>query len=307
MEDILKLWQTANKIHLKESSVSRYQNLIDIHILPVLGRFPADQISAARINQFLSEKLKNGRIDGSGGLSPAYVRSLSVILNSAIRYGAGEGLCKPLTSAILKPQLPKKEMHILSKKEQRMLENELLSNTDHNKLLIYITLYSGLRIGEVCALRWEDIDMESRIIQVRHTVSRSWHICNNKKYSLLYVGPPKTEASIRCIPICSKLYSVISSFSDKNTPGYILTGDRDGEFISPRTFEYRYKKILAACGLDPVNYHALRHTFATRCVEQGVDTKSLSEILGHANAAITLNTYVHSSMEQKRIQLEKLI
>lgn len=188
--------------------------------------------------------------------------------------------------------------------EQKALEHCLTENMSAEKLLIYITLYTGLRIGEACALRWEDISLDSRLIYVRQTVSRIWSFRDGKKDSRLVVSSPKTKSSLRNIPICSRLYTILADFPNRKTQGYIIG---DGAFTSPRTFEYRYKKILKEARLTPVHYHTLRHTFATRCIECGVDIKSLSEILGHANVAITLNTYVHSSMELKRIQLEKLM
>jgi len=304
-KDVLDAWQDANRVRLKEASVSRYQNLIDTHILPELGSKRMTQINASAINRFLASKLEKGRLDGEGGLSASYVRSISLVIGSAIRYGASEKMCDPLLSPITKPSLPKKALIILSMEKQARLEQELLDAMNEEKLLIYLTLYSGLRIGEACALRWEDISLESRLIYVRQTVSRVWYSENGKKRSRLVVGLPKTESSQRYIPICSKLHDVFSSFPCRKRQGYILS-NTDGGFISPRTFEYRYKQILKAANLEPINYHALRHTFATRCIECGVDIKSLSEILGHADASITLNTYVHSSIELKRIQLEKL-
>lgn len=306
-KDILELWQHANRVRLKEASVSRYQNLIDTHILPELGNKRMDQMNAATINHFLADKLKKGRMDGIGGLSPSYVRSIALVISSAINYGATENLCTPLSTQIKKPVLPKKELCIIRAEEQLVLEQTLLTDMNAEKLLIYITLYTGLRIGEACALRWEDIDLAAKLIYVRQTVSRVWQTENGKKSSKLVVGLPKTEASLRCIPICSKLYGVLIAFPRQNRQGFVLTSQNSNSFTSPRTFEYRYKQILRAAKLELVNYHVLRHTFATRCIECGVDIKSLSEVLGHANVSITLNTYVHSSMDLKRTQLEKLV
>ena len=304
--DILAAWQDANRIRLKEASISRYQNLIDMHILPDLGNKRMNQISVQSINQFLTAKLERGRLDNTGGLSPAYVRSIALIISSAIAFGATENMCSPLQSTITKPSIAKKELTVLSVEKQMTLENELLEDMNEAKLLIYTTLYTGIRIGEACALRWEDIDLNSKILYVRQTVSRVWTIEDEKKRSKLIVDSPKTESSLRCIPICSKLYAVLCSFPYRRKQGYILTSTIDNSFVSPRTFEYRYKVILKRCALEPINYHALRHTFATRCIERGVDIKSLSEILGHSDVSITLNTYVHSSMELKRQQMEKL-
>jgi len=306
-KDVLEAWQDSNRVRLKEASISRYQNLIDAHILPELGNKRMSQLSAPVINRYLADKLERGRLDGTGGLSASYVRSITLIIGSALNYAVAENLCSPLRTPIVKPSLPKKELYVLCVQKQNTLEQELLSNMNEEKLMIYLTLYTGLRIGEACALRWEDISLDSKLIYVRQTISRVWNSEDGKKCSRLIVGSPKTESSLRCIPICSKLYSVLSQFLYRKTHGYILSNKNTGGFTSPRTFEYQYKKILKEAHLEPINYHALRHTFATRCIECGVDIKSLSEILGHANVSITLNTYVHSSIELKRLQLEKIV
>lgn len=304
--DIIFAWQESNRIRLKEASVSRYQNLIDTHILPELGNKRMSQITVSAINRFLTAKLEQGRLDHMGGLSPSYVRSIALIVSSAISFGVSENMCSPLQSKITKPSIPKKELTILGVEKQAQLEKELLEDMEEEKLLIYITLYTGLRIGEACALRWEDIDLDSKLLYVRQTVSRVWFTEGKKKKSRLIIGSPKSESSLRCIPICSKLHAILCNFPYQRKHGYILMNATDNSFVSPRTFEYRYKAILKKCSLDPVNYHTLRHTFATRCIERGVDIKSVSEILGHSDVSITLNTYVHSSIELKRLQIEKL-
>lgn len=304
-KDVLEAWQDTNRIRLKEASVSRYQNLIDTHIMPELGSYSMNQLSIAVLNKYIVEKLKKGRIDGKGGLSASYVRSIALIINAAIKYGATECLCPPLNAPLTKPSIPKNEVCILSKDSQKKLENVLLSDMNAEKLLIYITLYTGLRIGEALALRWEDVDWTNQILNVRHTVSRIWFVRDGKKCSMLVIGEPKTRSSIRIVPICSKLFSVLTESPFRKPSGFILT--HNGSFVSPRTFEYRYKRILKNGGIEQVNYHTLRHTFATRCVEADVDVKSLSEVLGHADASITLNTYVHASIELKRNQLEKIV
>lgn len=304
--DILTVWQESNSIKLKEASISRYQNLIDAHILPELGNKRIEQLNSSTINRFLASKLESGRLDHAGGLSPAYVRSIALVISSAIAFGIAENMCSPLRLSIAKPPVAKKELTLLNAVDQETLEKELLDNLNEVKLLIYITLYTGIRIGEACALRWENIDLDSKLLYVRQTVSRIWFVADGRKKSKLVISSPKSDSSLRCIPICSKLYEVLCNFSPPQKHGYVLSNASDGGFISPRTFEYRYKAILKNCALEMINYHALRHTFATRCIERGVDMKSLAEILGHADVSITLNTYVHSSMELKRLQLEKL-
>ena len=298
--EVLNLWMSHNRIRLKGGTINKYQSLIDTHIMPELGLIRITDLSATQINAFLEKKLTSGRIDGSGGLSPSYVRSIMLVISAAVKYAVDEQLCLPLKSNICKPASVKTELLILSLEEQRKLETALLNKFDMTCAGIFISLHTGLRIGEICGLAWDDVDFDAMVIRVRHTVAR----IKTDEHTTLILDTPKTKASKRDIPISSILFPVLQklrSFSDR---GFVITGTND--FMRPRTFEYRYHRILEATGLGSVNYHALRHTFATRCIEVGVDVKSLSEILGHGNVSITLNTYVHSSLEMKRNQLEKL-
>lgn len=301
--DILRLWEESNQVRLKASTVYRYHYLIEKHILPELGNRPVSELTGDVINAFLAEKLRHGRKDGHGGLSAAYVRSIMLVISSALRFGAAAGECPSVTAHIHKPPQPRKELSVLSKENQTLLEEVLLSNMDGTKLGVYISLYTGLRIGEICALTWKDIDLKDRTISVRHTVVRI-KTSGNGPGTTLSLDRPKTPASLRSIPICSNLLRVLNEYGKHASTEFVISNGEN--FISPRTFAYRYGKLLEISHIPHFNYHALRHTFATRCIEAGVDVKSLSEILGHANAAITLNTYVHSSMELKRAQLEKL-
>ncbi len=299
--DLLELWQASNVVRLKASSTFRYQQLIDTHINPALGGMRLENLSAACINSFLAEKMSTGRLDGQGGLSPAYVRSIALVINAAIDYGAAEHLCTPINRKVIKPPLAKREHSILSHHDQKVLETNLFSDIDATRLGILISLYAGLRIGEVCALSWGDVDLSSRILHVRHTVT--WGHTESRAKGLV-LGSPKTGSSRRSVPICTKLYHAFLKFKKMPDSWYVASGSSC--FLNPRTLEYRYSSLIGRCGLAHINYHALRHTFATRCVEAGMDAKTLSEILGHADASVTLNTYVHSSMDMKRLQLEKI-
>lgn len=304
--EILNLWMDNNRPKLKGATINKYQNLIDTHISPALGNTKISDLTSTVINAYLSEKMKCGRLDKKGGLSPSYVKSIMLIINAAIQFAVKEEICAPLKTPISKPTLTKSELRILSFDEQKKLEMYLRLGTDPSKLGILLSLHTGLRIGEVCALSWEDIDFTNCIIKVRHTVARVRNTSEKTtSQTKLIIDSPKTKASVRDIPIPSVLLSELVSHRKVSTSKYIIS-DKD-TFVSPRTFEYRYHRILSESGVESVNYHALRHTFATRCIEAGVDVKSLSEILGHANVGVTLNTYVHSSMEMKRTQLEKLI
>lgn len=303
--EVLNMWMENNRIRYKGATENKYQYLIDTHIMPELGNVKLSQLTAPRVNAFLQQKMESGRINDYGGLSPSYVRSIMLIINAALRFASDEQMCIPLKTPIYKPPVGKNEIPILNLEQQKKLEEYLISNLDFTNIGILVSLYTGLRIGEICALSWEDIDFNNHIIHVRHTIARVInHSSQDNSFSKLILDTPKTTASLRDIPISSKLLPLLKQMKDRAKSDFVVS-DGNG-FVSTRTYDYRYHSVLKKCGIPSVNYHALRHTFATRCIEAGVDVKSLSEILGHANVGITLNTYVHSSMELKRNQLEKL-
>lgn len=303
--EVLLLWLSNNRLRQKGATEHKYRAIIERHIAPELGAIKISQITAVTINTFLEQKLKYGRIKKDGMLSPSYVRTMAFIIQSAMQFASNEEYCTPLKSTIYKPSLTKKELQILDKKEQKHIENYITTHCDIVGLGVLITLYAGLRIGEVCALSWDDIDLEKCLIHIRHTVARvRCTDVSNESSTQLIIDSPKTVSSIRDIPIASILIPYLGAFKSKNPNGYVVSETAD--FISPRTYEYRFHRLLDQCGVQQVNYHVLRHTFATRCVEAGMDAKSLSELLGHSNVGITLNTYVHSSMERKRKQLDML-
>ena len=253
----------------------------------------------------MNRKLASGRLDGKGGLSPAYVRSIMLVINSVMEFSIAECLCPPVQINIHMPAMQRKELEILNSSDQVRLEAALLADLDETSLGIYLTLQTGLRIGEVCALRWCDVDLARAIIHIRSTIARvraaNNEVCRKTK---LIRDTPKTKASTRDIPIAENVLEALRVVKRKCRSEYVISPT--AEFVSPRTFEYRFHKFLTENNIPDVNYHVLRHTFATRCVEAGVDIKSLSELLGHSNVSITLNTYVHSSIERKREELKKL-
>ena len=298
VKELLELWLEDNRMRLKDSTQYRYRYLIDAHILPALGEEEIQTITASAVNAFLTRKLESGRLDHSGGLSSAYVRSMMLIMKAALNYAGRLQLCPPLAGVIHRPPYAAKPLRILDGEEQTLLLHYCMTNQNETTAGILISMFSGLRIGEVCALRWEDVDLENRVLHIRHTVSRGG------KEKGTVIQSPKTRASRRDIPISSKLLPVLEAGYRRRNSDYVTS--QDSGFTNPRTYEYRYHSVLRSCGIPDINYHALRHTFATGCVASGMDIKSLSEILGHTSASTTLNIYVHASMERKRKQIEKL-
>jgi integrase len=184
-----------------------------------------------------------------------------------------------------------KEMRVLTISEQKILEEYLYQNMDNYKFGVYIALYTGIRIGELCALKWSDIN--NGVIRLKDGTKTK-----------IVIDSPKTNNSYRSIPIPDFLNEIIETH--RKTPDqYVLSSDKIS-FVEPRLMQIHFKKIISDCNIYDASFHTLRHTFATRCVECGFDIKSLSEILGHSNVQITLNKYVHSSMELKQINMNKL-
>lgn len=301
--EVLYNWLNANRVRLKGSTVRKYLYMIESHLLPQLGSRRISTITSAVVNEFLDSKLKEGKLNGSGRLSASYVRTLAIIIEAALKYAISEGLCLPLKNPIYKPNIPKKELQILTPYDQANFEK--LLKTEHNEISlgVIIALHTGMRIGEVCALMWNDIDLKNDIIHVRHTIARVNSTDGSNKTKLI-IDSPKTMSSKRDIPISSSLKPILTKASEHKKSKYVVS--ENSSFVGTRTFDYRYKQMLRRNNISEFNFHTIRHTFATRCIEVGVDVKTLSEILGHANVSTTLNTYVHTSMDIKRNQLEKL-
>lgn len=303
IKEVITQWLNSSKSIHKGATEVRYEYLIEKHIIPELGDVPLSSVTSSLLTNFMNRKLEHGSLNSKGTLSPSYVRSIMSVVVSVLQYAVNEGMCQPLNINLQKPCIDKRDLEVLSAFDQNRLESALIHNIDETKLGILISLNTGLRIGEVCALSWDNIDFERQIFHIRSTVARVKSMDSGVN-SKLIIDKPKTKSSLRDIPIPSKLLTILVSMKKQSKGKYVVSAENS--FVSPRTYEYRYHKILDEYNIPSVNYHTLRHTFATRCIEVGVDVKTLSEILGHANVSITLNTYVHSSMELKRQQLEKL-
>lgn len=298
---ILNDWLINNRIRYKDSTYTKYKYIIDKHILPELGKEKIGNLHISKINGFLDGKMNNKGLKNEGVLSASYVRTMALIIDSALKYAALEELCVPIKSSIKKPVVKKEQVQTLNCSECDCLTQYCYANLNNTNMGILISLNAGLRIGEICALKWSDIDMYSHLLHVNHTMSR---LKNDKDKWKWIVETPKTQASIRAIPLSNSLFEALMRIKKTAVSDYIVS-DYEG-FVNPRTYEYRYHAEIRESKVRDVNFHVLRHTFATRCVEGGMDIKTLSEILGHSNVSITLSTYVHSSLELKKTQMEKV-
>lgn len=295
VKELFALWQTENS-QIKDTSRERYRALIELHIQPELGEKKVRELDEEVLNAFVSKKLKSGRLDGKGGLAPKTVRDICVVMKSALKLAKRK--YKYLGNAEMNPPaMKRKQVEVFSPLESQQITAAVLKKPDRSGLGYLLCLETGMRLGEVCALRWSDINLAEGILRVQRTVYR----INYGKRTELVLQTPKSENSIRSIPLTAKMLSVLCQMKDKKDC-YLLTGTERP--LEPRTMQYRFRRFLAKNNLTLRNYHVLRHSFATRCIEGGMDIKSLSEILGHANVQTTLQMYVHPSMATKRAAME---
>lgn len=306
MEFLAFRWLENVKLKVKESTYVKYCNLVQNHILPELGGHTADQLTTEEVEKFVRKKLQNGKKDGLGGLSEKSVRDILAVLKAICLYAMCCDTEIPCRFELIRIRTRKLETAVLNRKNQWELEQFLLSDNCLKKTGVLLSLYMGLRVGEVCALKRQHILYGEKILCVRGTMQRIQDMDGEgKKKTKVVVTEPKSSSSVRDIPIPDFLMKRLETLKSMPENAYLLTGRTD-TFIEPRTMENILNRYLRACRIEPVNYHILRHTFATRCVESGFDAKSLSEILGHSSVNITLNRYVHSSMEQKRKCMEQM-
>ncbi len=296
-------WLASKKLAIKESSYAFYSVMIANHLLPKLGKLDIKMIDYERIVSFLSEEKHHGRMKDGGPLSDKTLSEIKSILNRILRYAKSRHFISEIPESI--PVTVKKTPKpVFSAQEQVSIENRCRKEDTSFSVGVLLTTYTGIRMGELCALRWSDFDWENNTISISKTVSRV-NDTNGESGAKTHVviGPPKTESSNRTIPIPE---SVVSYFKDHAAPAenYVLTGSR--KYMEPRVCRARFTRFLKRAGVKHYTFHTCRHTYATNCIEQGMDIKSLSEILGHSDVSITLARYVHPSMESKKAQVNKL-
>ena len=289
LKDISIEWKDSIKQSVKESTYLKYDTIIRKHILSHdISTINMINLTTKEIYDY-SEQLRKE------GLSSKTINDILVVLGLILKYT--EDIYEITKPKIKFKKVQKKELRVLSSQEQMVLERFLLQETNSYKLGVLIALYTGIRIGELCALQWEDVQFD-RII-INKTVQR----LKRGERTVLCVTTPKTSSSIRDIPIPQFLKKYLELFREK---GSVVKNLR-GNSVEPRLMQITFDKYIEECGLEKTNFHALRHTFATRCVESGFDIKSLSDILGHSDVKTTLNRYVHSTMNQKKKNMDLLV
>lgn len=252
------------------------------------------------MQEFVLRKLQDG-------LSHKSVKDIVVMLKMIMRFGAKHGLfeLKPIDIAYPTERI-RADIQVLSLDSQKKLMKYLRNNFSFENLGILICLATGLRIGEVCALKWEDMDIKAGVIRVNKTIQRIYMVEEGIKSTELILDSPKTKNSTREIPICKELMTIIRPVKRiVDECCYVITNSTKP--IEPRTYRAYFNKLMKRAGLPKMRFHGLRHSFATRCIESKCDYKTVSSLLGHANISTTLNLYVHPNMEQKRKCIDTMI
>lgn len=300
---LLEWLEKFQKEHIKARTYNRYQGLIEMHIVPALGDQDISILSRREIQNFLINQKRDGNMRSKETLSATSTNMMLSLLNLAFEYACDmEYIKENPCIRIRRARADTKKVEAFSTDEQRAVEAEIAKSGDRRLHGIILCLYTGVRLGELIALTWSDIDFKLGTLKVTKTAYRAqneygiWNLC---------IDTPKTESSERVIPLPKYITDMLSQDRNVAKTPYIVE-NKKAERMSIRSYQYLFERLTEKASVRKLNFHALRHTFATRALECGMDIKTLSELMGHKNASITLNRYAHSMMDTKIAAMNKL-
>ncbi|MGY3705040.1 tyrosine-type recombinase/integrase [Vagococcus martis] len=292
-------WLRKKRLQLKLSTYSSYSYKLTRYVFPLLGDIPLNQLTSENIQKSINQWLEEG-------LQPSTIRVLYYILKKSLIDACEQGLLLQIPCrGIILPRIPKKSPQSLSRKEQEQLEIVAKASPLYQGLPVLLALDAGLRIGEVSALRWKDIDLDKKMIYVRQTVQRIQRKNGGAK-TVIIVDSPKTDQAIRAIPMSFTLYKYLKRWKKKSTSSYVCSNHMGPS--EPRLITYYFSCLKKKAQITQTHFHSLRHTFATRCIESSPDVASVSRLLGHSSSKTTLDVYTDSFLEGRQrviIQMEK--
>lgn len=298
INQITEEWKEEKKKYVKKSTYAAYQLLIQNHIKPYFGDLY--EVNEEKVQQFVFDKL-------DAGLSEKTIRDIIIVLKMILKFGIKNGYLEYVQIDVKFPsKQDKKNLDVLSKANQKKFMEHLRNNFTFKNLGIFICLSTGMRIGEICGLRWCDVDTAEGVIKVRHTLQRIYIIEGETRHTELLLDTPKTANSVRDIPMSSELLKMLKSLNKVVNENYYVISN-DIKPIEPRTYRNYYKKLCKQLDIPELKFHGLRHSFATRCIESKADYKTVSVLLGHSNISTTLNLYVHPNKEQKKKTIDKML
>ena len=313
---------------VKLSTYGSYEGYIRNHIKPSLGKIKLSTLRADTLQKFINQKLSDGRCDKvkdaktnklvtkKGGLSEKTIKNMYNMIHSALKQAYKNGLVSRNVSELVSlPKQKRNEMCVLSLDEQRALQDAIKG--ERLGIGIMLALFTGIRLGELLGLKFDDIDLDKKTITIRRTLNRLKVFDNPDKKTDIVIGEPKTSKAKRVIPIQEFMIPLLKAhkamiFAERQNV-YTLYDNNNfvicnefGKHLEPRTYQDFFKKMLKKADVSDTNFHTLRHTFATRALESGFDVKVLADILGHADASTTLNKYAHALPDHKKTAMEKL-
>lgn len=298
MEYYIVEWLQIHKIGFKPNTQTKYDNAINNYIYPYFKDIKLKYLSNQHIDQFTNKLLTAGK--QGNPLAPKTVKDILMILKNIINYIENKKNTN-FHLQIIYPKESRRECPVLTKKELIDLNQILLQDIDSCKFGILIAMTTGIRLGELCSLKWKNINLTDGYFVVNKTMQRVKTFADSGPKTKVIEVAPKSDTSNRQIPIPENLLSLFKKFQTDDDC-YVLTG-RSDEFMEPRRLEHRFKKYTRLAGIEKAHFHMLRHTFATFCIESGFELKSLSEVLGHSGSQVTLDRYVHSSFQLKKTSM----
>ena len=288
---VAALWKADKKQYVKTSTYATYCLLVRCHLVPELG-------GRTDVTEEDAQALVNRKL--AAGLSRKTVRDIVTVLRMILRFAARRNLMPARRIEVTFPtERERREPEVLTLANQRRLMTYVREHFSFRNLGICICLSAGLRIGEVCALQWEDIDTASGVIRVRKTIQRIWLADGGERLNALVLDSPKTRNSIREVPMTRELLALVRPLKKVvRSDFFVLTNEAAP--MEPRTYRAWFDRLQRQLGLPRMRFHGLRHSFATRCIESRCDCKTVSVLLGHSSVSTTLNLYVHPNLDQKR-------
>ena len=292
VEELGRYWLKQRIGKVKRSTYSGYRYCVDRYILPMLGEIPLEELKETDIRAFIMKLQKQG-------LAETTIHSILIALKSVLRFGVQCDLLRENLVSCCSVNCHKSEARILTIGESADMKSYLLKKNSIFALSILLCRGTGIRVGELCGLKWGDIDFASNSIKIRRTVSRipNPHFSEGQPRTILYIRTPKSHASAREVPIPGYLREALQAFKGREEL-YVLTGRET--CTEPRNIQKKFKTVLRNCGMQECNFHAMRHGFATACLESGMDCKTVSSILGHSSTHVTMDFYMHTTMRQKQ-------
>ena len=296
LKELLELWLERYMKHTtKIRTYNRYKSICELHLIKDLGEYELDELKPNVLQDFLLKKIDDH-------YSTNTIKGIVSVLKQALRLAITlEFVDKEYCSNLKMPSSEEKEISVFTKKEQQVIESFCLNHKKRNYIGIVICLYTGIRLGELLALTWDDIDFNSNLL----TINKTSYSAKVDGKTQIIVDKPKTKKSNRVIPLPNQLVKLLKIIKKESNSKYVIT-TRNSGIVGNRSYQRTFKFILKKVNVPYRNFHSLRHTFATNAIELGMDVKTLAEILGHTNAMITLNRYSHSLLNYKIEMMNKL-